>query len=33
MSDVMDNQLSILKRDTRGRVRSTPEARAETVAE
>lgn len=33
MSDVMDNQLTILKRDARGRVRSTAEARAEAVAE
>jgi transposase-like protein len=29
----MDNQLTILKRDARGRVRSTAEARAEAVAE
>jgi transposase-like protein len=29
----MDNQLTILKRDARGRVRSTVEARAEAVAE
>ncbi len=27
MSHVMDNQLTILKRDARGRVRSTAEAR------
>ncbi len=33
MSHVMDNQLTILKRDARGRVRSTAEARAEAVAE
>jgi transposase-like protein len=33
MSDVMDNQLTILKRDARGRVRSTVKARAEAVAE
>lgn len=33
MSDVMDNQITILKRDARGRVRSTAEARAEAVAE
>ena len=33
MSDVMDNQLTILKRDARGRLRSTAEARAEAVAE
>ncbi len=33
MSHVMDNQLTILKRDARGRVRSTTEARAEAVAE
>jgi hypothetical protein len=33
MSDVMDNQLTILKRDARGRVRSSAEARAEAVAE
>ena len=29
----MDNQITILKRDARGRVRSTAEARAEAVAE
>ena len=29
----MDNRLTILKRDARGRVRSTAEARAEAVAE
>jgi len=29
----MDNQLTILKRDARGRVRSTAEARAVAVAE
>jgi hypothetical protein len=29
----MDNQLTILKRDARGRVRSSAEARAEAVAE
>jgi transposase-like protein len=29
----MDNQLTLLKRDARGRVRSTAEARAEAVAE
>ena len=33
MSHVMDNRLTILKRDARGRVRSTAEARAEAVAE
>ena len=33
MSHVMDNQLTILKRDARGRVRSTAEARAVAVAE
>lgn len=33
MSDVMDNQLTILKRDARGRVRSTVQAREEAVAE
>lgn len=33
MSHVMDNQITILKRDARGRVRSTAEARAEAVAE
>jgi transposase-like protein len=33
MSHVMDRQLTILKRDARGRVRSTAEARAEAVAE
>lgn len=33
MSHVMDNQLTILKRDALGRVRSTAEARAEAVAE
>ncbi len=33
MSHVMDNQLTILKRDARGRVRSTTEARAEAVVE
>lgn len=33
MPDVMDNQLTILKRDARGRVRSTVKARAEAVAE
>jgi len=33
MSHVMDSQLTILKRDARGRVRSTVEARAEAVAE
>ena len=33
MSHVMDNQLTILKQDARGRVRSTAEARAEAVAE
>ncbi len=33
MSHVMDNQLTILKRDARGRVCSTAEARAEAVAE
>ena len=33
MSDVMDNQITILKRDARGRVRSTAEARGEAVAE
>jgi hypothetical protein len=33
MSHVMDNQLTILKRDARGRVRSTAEARAAAVAE
>ena len=33
MSHVMDSQLTILKRDARGRVRSTAEARAEAVAE
>ncbi len=33
MSHVMDNQLTILKRDAHGRVRSTAEARAEAVAE
>ena len=32
MSDVMDNQLTILKRDARGRVRSTAEAQAEAEA-
>ena len=33
MSHVMDNQLTILKRDARGRVRCTAEAQAEAVAE
>ena len=33
MSHVMDNQLTILRRDARGRVRSTAQARAEAVAE
>ena len=33
MSHVMDNQLTILKRDARGRVRSTAKARSEAVAE
>ncbi len=33
MSHVMDNELTILKRDARGRVRSTVEARAEAVVE
>jgi hypothetical protein len=33
MSDVMDTQLTISKRDARGLVRSTPEARAEAVTD
>lgn len=33
MSHVMDKQLTILKRDGRGRVRSTPQMRREAVAE
>jgi transposase-like protein len=33
MSHVMDNQFTILKRDGRGRVRSTPQMRQEAVAE
>lgn len=33
MSHVMDDQLTILKRDARGRVQSTAEARAAAIAE
>lgn len=33
VSHVMDKQLTILKRDGRGRVRSTPQMRREAVAE
>lgn len=33
MSHMMDNQFTILKRDARGRVRSSAEARAEAATE